>query len=381
MKFLHLADLHLGKRLAGYSLIPDQQHILDEILELAAREKPDAVLIAGDVYDKSLPPAEAVTLFDDFLTRLSRQGVQALVISGNHDSAERLSFGGRLMGASGVHLAPGYQGIVEPVTLRDEHGLVDVWLLPFLRPVNVRAFYPGEELSTYTQAVGYAVEQMRRDPSRRHVLVAHQFVTGAVQGGSEEIIVGGLDNVDASALAGFDYVALGHIHSAQDIRGGTGPIRYAGAPLKYALSEIAGEKSVTLVELGPRGTVEVSALPLHPLRDLRQIRGSYDEVTRRSFYDGTPVEDYLHVILTDEQDIPDAVAQLRIISPNIVQLSYDNRRTRSQQQVEIDAQAEQRTPLELFEGLYQTQNGDELTGKQREFLSGLIREIWEEDAK
>lgn len=299
MKWIHLSDLHLGKRVNGFSMVEDQAYILKEILEIVRREEPQGVLIAGDVYDKTVPSAEAVGMLDDFLVSLSRLGPQVFLISGNHDSPERLAFGGRLMEQSGVHLAPVYDGNLCRFTLQDAHGPVDVFLLPFLKPVHVRRFFPEETIESYTDALRVAIDHLGVEEGRRNVLVTHQFVTGAARCESEELSVGGSDNVDASVFAPFDYVALGHIHGPQQV--GKPTIRYCGTPLKYSFSEANHEKSVTVVEMEEKGNVSIRTIPLTPLRDLREIRGSYEEVTLRDFYKGKDFrEDYLHIILTDE---------------------------------------------------------------------------------
>lgn len=371
MKLLHISDLHLGKRLHDRSLLEDQRHILHEILALAEAEQPDGVLIAGDVYDKAVPSAEAVELFDDFLVRLSERTAHIFLISGNHDSPERIAFGGRLMDAKGVHVSPVYAGAVEPVTLTDEFGPVDIWLLPFVKPVHVRRFFPEAEITNYTEALAAAIGQMPVDTGRRNVLVTHQFVTGAATCESEEHTVGGTDNVDAAVFAPFDYVALGHLHGAQSIsRPG---IRYCGSPLKYSFSESHHEKSVTMVTLSADGLDEIRTLPLTPLRDMRQIRGSYLELTERSFYEGTAREDYLQVILTDEEDVPEAIARLRAIYPNILRLDYDNCRTRSAGEFTGEAIPE-KSPLELFDELYQRMNGREMSERQRQLVLSLLEE-------
>ena len=362
MKFLHLADLHLGKRVNGFSMLEDQAYILRQILTILDDERPDGVLIAGDVYDKPVPPTEAVELLDGFLTELCARGVPVLLISGNHDSPERLAFGGRVMGSCGIHIAPVYGGAVAPVVLRDEIGPVYLWLLPFLKPAHVRRWFPDAQIESYTDAVAAAIAHMDIDDSARNVLVTHQFVTGGARSGSEELSVGGTDNVDSSVFAPFDYVALGHLHGAQQI--GRPTIRYAGSPLKYSL----GEKSA----------VDVRTVPLTPLRDLREIRGSYDELTARSFYEHTTYRsDYLHLILTDEQDVFDAVGRLRAIYPYLMTLDYDNARTRAAGAVAAPAAMEQRTPLELFEALYLQQNNQPMSDEQRAFAAQLMEEIQE----
>lgn len=377
MKLIHLSDLHLGKRVNEFSMLEDQQYILTEILQIIDREKPDGVMIAGDVYDKSVPSAEAVALLDDFLVRLAKRDLQVFLISGNHDSPERMAFGGRLMAQSGVHLAPVYDGKVSPSTLTDEYGPVNLYLLPFLKPAHVRRCFPEREILTYTDALAAAIEAMGVDPAQRNVLVTHQFVTGAARCDSEEISVGGTDNVDVSVFEPFDYVALGHIHGPQQV--GRETVRYCGTPLKYSFSEAKHQKSVTVVELGEKGAVSVRTVPLTPMRDLAELRGTYEELTFRGFYDGTSYpRDYVHITLTDEEDIPDAVSKLRIIYPNLMKLDYDNKRTRAGIVLE-GAEDQQRSPLELLEEFYEKQNGQPMGEEQRAFAKNLMKRIWEED--
>lgn len=377
MKLIHLSDLHLGKRVNEFSMLEDQQYILTEILQIIDREKPDGVMIAGDVYDKSVPSAEAVALLDDFLVRLAKRDLQVFLISGNHDSPERMAFGGRLMAQSGVHLAPVYDGKVRPITLTDEYGPVNLYLLPFLKPAHVRRCFPEREILTYTDALAAAIEAMGVNPAQRNVLVTHQFVTGAARCDSEEISVGGTDNVDVSVFEPFDYVALGHIHGPQQV--GRETVRYCGTPLKYSFSEAKHQKSVTVVELGEKGAVSVRTVPLTPMRDLAELRGTYEELTFRGFYDGTSYpRDYVHITLTDEEDIPDAVSKLRIIYPNLMKLDYDNKRTRAGIVLE-GAEDQQRSPLELLEEFYEKQNGQPMEEEQRAFAKSLMERIWEED--
>ena len=376
MKLMHLSDLHLGKRLHEAPLLEDQAHLLEQVLKIAGRERPDAVLIAGDVYDKTVPPAEAVQLLDRFLSRLADGGFPVFCIAGNHDSAERLSFGSRLMEGRGVHLAPVYEGDVRPVTLADGFGPVDVYLLPFLKPAAVRRCFPDEPSDTYDQAVRTAVAHLPLDRSRRNVLVTHQFVTGAMRSESEEYSVGGTDNVDASAFDGFDYVALGHIHRPQNVAGPR--VRYCGTPMAYAFSEAGQEKSVTIAELGAPGALTVRTVPLRPLRALRELRGTYLQLSSRDAYCGTAVEDYLHITLTDEEDVPDAAQKLRCIYPNLLWLDYDNVRTRTAGLAGgLDA-PEERSPLELFDAFYARQNGRPMDEAQRELIRTMMENIWGE---
>ena len=376
MKLIHLSDLHLGKRVNEFSMLEDQQYILEEILCIIDSEKPDGVLIAGDVYDKTVPSAEAVTLLDEFLVQLSKRDTQTFLISGNHDSAERLAFGGRLMEQSGIHIARVYNGVLAPLTLRDEYGLVDLYLLPFLRPVQVRRLFPESEIATYTEAMAAVLGAADIDKTHRNVLVTHQFVTGAQTCDSEELSVGGTDNVDVSVFDDFDYVALGHIHGPQKI--GRETVRYCGTPLKYSFSEVGHKKSVTVVELAEKGSVAIRTVPLVPKRDMSELRGAYNELMLRENYEGKPFRnDYLRITLTDEEDIPNAVNNLRTVYPYIMRLDYDNRRTRTESHVDGAEQVERKRPLTLFEEFYESQNGQPMSEEQRSFAKQLMERIWE----
>lgn len=378
MKLMHLSDLHLGKRLNEFSLLEDQSFILQQLVELVRSEQPDCVLLAGDIYDKPVPPAEAVTLFDDFLNKLA-QLTTVCVTSGNHDSAERLAFGAQLMREGGVHFCGLYTGEPQCVTLQDAYGSVHIYLLPFLKPAHVRHCLPpteAEQVTTYHEALRCAVERLHINAAERNVLVAHQFVTGAQTAGSEAVNVGGVDNIGAEVFAAFDYTALGHIHRAQNV--GSERVRYSGTPLKYSFAEWQQEKSVTLVELGEKGSVSVTALPLAPLRDLRKLRGSYEELMSRDFYDELPkdsdglLRDFYHLTLTDEEDVPDAVQKLRSVYKNLLQLEYDNKRTRTDNAIEGAERVVEKSPLELMEEFYQLQNNQVLSEKQRAYLQGLL---------
>lgn len=376
MKLMHLSDLHLGKRLNEFSLHEDQAYILHQMIQMALDERPDGILIAGDLYDKPVPPAEAVGLLDRFLSDLAATGAQVFVISGNHDSAERLSFGSGLMQRSGVHIAPVYHGEVQPFTLEDEYGPVDVYLLPFIKPVHVRACFPDEEIASYTDAMDCAIRHMNVDPVRRSVLVTHQFVTGGVRCESEEVNVGGADNVNAEVFAPFDYVALGHLHGAQQIGQ---RIRYCGTPLKYSFSEARQHKSVTMAELGPKGDLTLRTLPLTPLREMRELRGDYMTLTSRAFYQQQDTSAYLHITLTDEEDVPDAAARLRVIYPNLMKLEYDNARTRATADFSTGAPEDRRSPAELFGDFYAMQNGRPMSDVQRDYVLRLLERLTEDE--
>lgn len=375
MKFLHVSDLHIGKRLNGFSLLEDQKHILGQITEIAVREEVDGVLLAGDLYDKQVPAAEAVTVLDEFLTGLAEKKIKVFAIAGNHDSSERIAFGAQLMSGRGVYFTPVYDGKTACIELSDGWGKICVHLLPFVKPATVRHAFPEEEIESYQDAVALAVSHMQVDTRIRNVLVCHQFVTGASRCESEEVTVGGLDNVDAAVFDCFDYVALGHIHSPQYI--GRETVCYCGTPLKYSFSEAAQEKSVTLVELREKGTVELRKISLVPLHDMRKIRGSYLEVTARPFYENTNTRDYLGVTLTDEEDVPDGLQKLRTIYPNLMSLEYDNRRTRENQTILEAQEVERKTELELFGDFYALQNNSPMEKEQEELVRQLIEELKE----
>lgn len=377
MKFVHLSDLHIGKRVNEFSMIEDQQYILMQILGIIDEVKPQGVIIAGDVYDKPVPSAEAVQLFDDFLYRLSKKNLPVFIISGNHDSPERIAFGSRLMSSSGIHLSPVYNGKVEPITLSDEHGDVCIYMLPFVKPVHIRRYFPDEDISSYTDAIRVAVENMNIDSSKRNVLITHQFVTGATRSESEDISVGGTDNVDASVFDDFDYIALGHLHSPQKCT--TDRIRYCGTPLKYSFSEANDKKSVTVAELGSKGSLSISTVPLTPMRDMKEIRGTYQEIVAKSFYENTTYKtDYMHITLTDEEDVPNALGLLRTVYINLMKLDYDNKRTRACGQIAGATDIERKSPLELFADFYEEQNNQPMSEEQEAFMCRLIENIQED---
>lgn len=376
MRLMHLADLHLGKRVHEFSMLEDQRYILKQILKIMEEEQAEGVLIAGDIYDKTIPSAEAVQLLDDFITEIAGRKIPVFLVGGNHDCVERISFGAKLFAESGVYFATGYQGRVESVSLNDACGKLDIYLLPFIRPVHVRQAFPelAEEILSYQDAMRTVVEHIDLNKEHRNILVAHQFVTGAMQSGSEEFQIGGLDNVDASLFEDFDYVALGHIHRPQWV--GKEMIRYAGTPLKYSFAEADHQKSVTIVEMREKGDVEIRRIPLVPLHDMRKLRGTYEELTRRSAYEDTNIEDYVQITLTDKEDIFDAVGKLRVIYPNLMKMEYDNvcnaNGTDEMKETELE-----RTPLAYMKELFSMQNERPMSSTQENYLSKLIETVWE----
>lgn len=400
MKLIHTADLHIGKRICEHSMLENQRDVLWKMLAVIEAEKPDAVLIAGDVYDKPVPTAEAVCLLDDFMVELSKLSPRTFIISGNHDSAERIAFGGRLMESRGIFLSPVYSGEIKPTTLKDEFGEVDVWMLPFVRPNDVRSRLVDDDerksVTDYTTAVKVAIGQMKFTPGRRNILVAHQFVTGAMleEKGSEEF-VGGISNVDPYVFDGFDYVALGHIHGPQNLmkdEDGIARIRYSGTPLKYSLSEAKHKKSMTVVELGgvknPGGLAELQLreIPLEPLHDMRQIRGSFDELTSVEFRDeevrqGRKLDDFIYAVLTDDNDVPNAAAKLRSVYPNLMMLNYDNARTQNLRKLSEAASVVRKTPIEIFCDFFRDMNGRGMNQEEFDYVDDLVNKIWDGEKK
>ncbi len=375
MKFAHIADLHIGKRVHDFSMLEDQRYILEEMLRIFDEEKVDGVLIAGDVYDKTVPSAEAVQVFDDFITKLAKMEMPIYMISGNHDSAERLAFGAQLFENDGVYISPVYEGEVKKVEVEDVYGTVNIWLLPFLKPATVRHALQREDINTYEEGIVAALQGCEIDTEQRNILVAHQFVTGADRSDSEETSVGGLDNVSAEVFEDFDYVALGHIHRAQKM--GRETLRYSGTPLKYSFSQADHKKSVTILELLEKGRVEIHVVPLVPRRDMRKMRGTYMEVTAKDAYTEENKMDYLQITLTDEEDVPGALQKLRTVYSNLMRLEYDNARTRENREVQAVEAQEQKSELELFEEFYELLNNESMKDEQVEFVEKLIQDLKE----
>ncbi|MBP5614106.1 MAG: exonuclease SbcCD subunit D, partial [Bacteroidales bacterium] len=377
MKILHTSDLHLGIRIYERSLLEDQKVVLAKIVETAQSEQTDVCLIAGDVFDRSVASEEAVCLFDDFLTRLKEARQKVIVISGNHDSAERIAFGNRIMNAGGLYLSPVYTGRIEPVLLEDGYGTVAFHPIPFLKPANVRPFTGKELGDDYNLAMQHVVGSCTIDRDCRNVAVVHQFITNAEPAGSERrMVVGGVDNVEASIFKDFDYVALGHLHRAQHC--GEPHIRYSGTPMPYSFAESNDEKSVSIIEMKGKGNLEIKTIPITPPHAWKMLRGTFAELTDPAFYRGHGWEEaYMHITLTDEEDVYDAMGRLRSIYPNLMELRYDNSRTRSENlPVEApDADSEKR-PADFIRELYRIQNNTEMNMEQEAYLQTLIRKIW-----
>ena len=365
MRFLHLSDLHIGRRLYQYSLLDDQRHALKQLLKLA--ESCDAVLIAGDLYDRFSPSAEAVRVVGDFLVALSRLRKPVLVCSGNHDSAEQVAYCRELMALGGVYISPAFDGTLQKVVLHDEHGALNVYLMPYLKPAMARPYCP--EVVTYEDAVRFALSAVELDTSERNVLVAHQFVAGAQSCQSETLSIGGVDEVATSLVDGFDYVALGHLHSPQRLAGGR--VCYCGSPLKYSLSEAVQRKAALLVTLGEKGELSVQSEAIAPLRDVRVERGKIDELCRAEKYS----EDYVYAVLEDEGALIDPIGTLRVTYPNLLGMRVENDMTGDDAQWRELEDADRKTPLEHFMDFYRAQTGDKPPDERR---LGVMRAVIEE---
>lgn len=369
MKFLHLADLHIGKRVHGFSMLEDQAHILEQICTMAKENHVDVVLIAGDIYDKTIPVCEAVGLFDSFLTSLHQSDISVLAIAGNHDSPERLDFGGKLLQESGVWITGTFRNPLPCVTLLDEYGPVHFHFLPFLKPAMASAFYELEERTSQC-AVQTVLETHKVDCNKRNVLLAHQFVTAGgslpQRSDSEIIPVGGLDTVDAELFHRFDYVALGHIHRPQRI--GRDTVRYAGSPLKYSFSEARYPKSVPLVTMKEKGEIEIILLPFTPLHEMRELRGRFADILSDEIVQSGDPMDYLHITLTDDDELVDVFSRLQHTYPNLMKLDFDNRRTRTADLVRQSEQVRKKSILEQFCDFFEQTNGKPMNDWQRTLM-------------
>ncbi|NBJ14105.1 MAG: exonuclease SbcCD subunit D [Dehalobacter sp. 4CP] len=378
MKLLHTADLHIGKRVNEFSMLEDQKVMLEQILRITDEVQPDGLLLAGDIYDKSVPPGEAVGLLDEFLTELVARKLQIFLISGNHDSPERLNFGSRILQNNGLHIAGTFDGSLKYISLRDIYGPVHIYLLPYVKPAVVQAFYPGQDIASYEDAVRAVIASSDIDTRERNILVAHQFITSGSNEpercDSETISVGGLNNIDASVFEAFDYVALGHLHGPQCI--GRETVRYAGSPLKYSFSEARQQKSVTILEFAEKGKLGIHQIPLTALRDLREIKGPLAELLRTGTSQDQPSEDYIRAILTDENEIYDAIGQLRQVYPNIMRLDFANSRSRPEADSRSAAFGDvaRKSRLELFEEFYLKQNNQEMSEEQHKIMQDILEQ-------
>ena len=373
MKLFHLSDLHLGKRVYAFSMLRDQRYVLEQVCALAEKHQPDGILLSGDLYDKLIPPVEAVQLLDEFLTKMQQMGIAVYAISGNHDSAGRVDFGSRILQQQNLHICGAFDGKLYHVSKEDAFGEIHFYLLPFLKPATVSAFREGGESLTYAEAVKWALETMYFDTTKRNVLLAHQFVTWkgtAEESDSETKTLGGVDEMDASLFFDFDYVALGHLHSPQRI--GRDTIRYGGSPLKYSFSELRQKKGVTLVEIQEKGNIITEFLPLEPLHPLREIKGTLADLLEAAEEAGGS-EDYVRAILTDEGAVYDPVGRLRVYYPNLMTLEMAQRGER-QEDFSLRLDQEQLSGPALFAGFFEKQNDREMSEAQK----ALVEKIWQD---
>lgn len=383
MKVMHLADLHLGKSVLEQSMIEDQKYILNEIVELAEEKDVDLVLVAGDVYDKGIPSVEAVLLFNDFLTRLYQIHVKVFIISGNHDSKDRLSFGNELFVDNGVYIEGVFQGSLRKVTLEDQYGKFHIYMLPFVKPADVRNYYLDENIDSYHKAIDVIMKHTKVKRCERNILMVHQFVTAngvdLVRSDSETISLGGIDQVDVHLFDDFDYVAMGHVHGAQKLLRDT--VRYAGSPLKYSFSEVHQRKSVPIIEFGRKGEIHLELVDLKPIRDMRMVQGKLTQLMDPDVYILGNVDDYIHVVLTDEDYIMDAIGKLRKVYKNVLKLEYKNKRSEVGLSFSnnISSKVQEKSELELFMEFYKHQNNVELDEGRKEIVQDIIQSFDEKE--
>lgn len=376
MKFVHLGDLHIGKRVNEISMLPEQRYVLNEIIEISVRKKADAVIIAGDIYDKTVPGAEAVSVFDEFITRLSQFGIKIFMVSGNHDCAERIDFGKNLLEKSGVYIEGSYSGGLKKIGLQDCYGRINIWLCPFIKPAMIKNDYP--ECESYDDAFKAVISACDINYNERNILVAHQFFTdggrGPERSDSELVNVGTLDNIDISCVERFDYVALGHIHKPQAFRDGR--IRYSGSPLKYSFSEAGNIKSVPVIDVKAKGEVEIELERLVPLKDMRVIEGPIDRLLSEDVVNSADRTDYIKAVLTDEGELYDAIGRIRKVYPNVMKLEFKNSRNRDNGEYYTEAEEiENKSELDLFEDFFEKQNNRVMSEAERKIINNILESI------
>ena len=376
MKILHLADLHLGKRVNEFSMLEDQRYILNQILDIVEEEAVEVVMICGDVYDKGIPPVDAIELLDDFLWKLAEKDCRTLMISGNHDSGDRLGFGKHLFQNSNLFIVSQFSGEIEKITIPCGNLPVNFYMLPFVKPVIVNQSL-GIHTQSYQECLRYLIEHTKIDPEEMNLLMAHQFVTAGKENpelsDSETSSLGGIDNVDYRIFDPFDYVALGHIHKPQAM--GRPQVRYSGSILKYSFSEIRKEKEVVLLHIEENKKMEMSFRKLKPLRDMREIKGTIRQLMEGEIRLGNQ-DDYMQVTLTDEEEILDAIGKVRTVFPNVMQICLENRRYARQQQIRAEEQdILHQDPLQLFAEFYKMQNNIELEEEEAEKIKTIFEEV------
>lgn len=377
MKLMHVGDLHLGKSLGDFDLTEDQEYLLNQLLGIVEKQAVDAVLIAGDVYDKAIPSEAATRMLDYFLSSLAKRNVYVYMVSGNHDSDERLNYGSNLFETNHIYISTKYEGNLYKQTLKVGKDEADIYLLPFVKASQVRHFLPGAKIESYDDAVRAILDKANIDESRNNVLVAHQFVMGKSEdpelSGSESLgtqSVGTVEKIGYDCFDLFDYVALGHIHSPQQV--GRKEVRYSGSPLKYSISEVNNEKSVTLITVSGKGKVEIELVPIKPMRNMRHLRGKIKDILDKASV--TAPEDFIYATLTDEEIISDAMGIFQQVYPNTVKIDYDNSHTREIEQVDISKIAENRSFAELISDFYRQIYSCEISEEEMEIMRIVARE-------
>ena len=380
MKILHLADLHLGKILQEQSLLEDQEYMLKEIIKIIKEEKVETILIAGDVYDRSVPPAEAVSLLDDFLKILIKElKIKVFIIAGNHDSKDRLGFGSRIFEDEGLYIESKYTGNLRKVELQDEYGKINVYMLPFVKPVEVKQFFKDDLENNYNTAINKIIEKEQINTKERNIIMVHQFITAGTRlperTESEVLSLGGIENVDVSNFNNFDYVAIGHVHRPQQI--GRDTARYAGTMLKYSFSEINHHKTVPIIDVKEKGNINIELIPLNPVRDMRELKGQIEELLKKENYETGNINDYIKAVITNEEPVYDAIGQLRRIFPNTLKLEIRNSKTaRNAEEQTLNLEnIKKKSELELFCDFYKAQNNVDLNNDQLEIIKNIISEV------
>lgn len=386
MKILHLADLHIGKIVLEQSLLEDQVYMLEQIVKKVEEEKIELVLISGDIYDRSVPPADSVTVLNNFLKVLVKDlKVKVCMIAGNHDSKERLNFGKEIFADDGLHICAIYDGKLEKQEFEDEYGKLNIYMLPYIKPVEIKQYFDEDEgITSYHDAVKKVIEKENIKEDERNIILSHQFVTaGNVEpekSDSETLILGGTENVDVSVYDKFDYVALGHIHGPQRI--GRDTARYSGTMLKYSFSEVNQNKCLTILDFKEKGNLEINtSITIKPLRDMRVIKGPIEELTSKEIYSKTNREDYIRAIITNEEQVYDAIGQIKKIYPNTLRLDIENSKSEIQQTLQISDldDIKKKDEVDLFNEFYQYQNNQELNESQMDIMKQVVKEVKKED--
>ena len=377
MKMMHIGDLHLGKTLGDFDLKDDQEYMLNQLLNIVDDQSVDAVLIAGDVYDKAIPSEAATRMLDYFLSSLAKRHVYTYMISGNHDSDDRLNYGSSLFETNHIYISTKYEGKLNKQILKKGNEEVDIYLLPFVKASQVRHYLPKAKIETYDDAVRAIIDSADIDPVRCNVIVAHQFVMGKSEdpalSGSESLgtrSVGTVEKIGYDCFDLFDYAALGHIHSPQQV--GRKEVRYSGSPLKYSLSEVNNEKSVSLITVNGKGKVEIELVPLKPMRNMRHLKGKMKDLLDKS--NVTAPQDFIYATLTDEEFINDAMGIFQQVYPNTVKIDYDNSHTREVEQVDISKIAENRSFADLISDFYRQMYSCEISDEEMQVMREAARE-------